>query len=33
MGLRLVEVVLPSDVVGRVPELLADERTLGIWDF
>ena len=32
MELRLIEVVLPSDVVGRVPELLADHRTLGIWD-
>lgn len=32
MELRLVEVVLPSDIVGRVPELLAEERTLGVWD-
>ncbi len=32
MDLRLVEVVLSIDSVARVPELLAEQRTLGIWD-
>lgn len=32
MDLRLVEIVLSAGVVARVPEVLADERTIGIWD-
>lgn len=32
MDLRLVEVVLATDSVKRIPELLSEQSTLGIWD-
>lgn len=32
MDLRLIEVVLSSDSAGRIPDLLSEQQTIGVWN-